>query len=203
MMVFNMARETIVIATQGPGGLDDLVSPVFARASTFTIVEAINGEIKNVRVEQNPAVMAPSGAGIQVAQLVAGFGANVVIAGGVGPNAHQALASLGIRIISGISGVPVRKVLDDYFSGRLSSTMPGPMPPLPSTPRQPSAPYPPVSYPPIAPPLPPQVQTPYTFGFPSKDFELKMLESMKRFLEEQLKLINDRIKELKESSKKE
>ncbi len=89
----------IAVATNN-GGLEDTVSPVFARAPTFTIVDVENGEIRNVRVMQNPAAMAGGGAGIQASQILINEGVQAVIAGNFGPNSSGILAQAGIAMIS-------------------------------------------------------------------------------------------------------
>jgi predicted Fe-Mo cluster-binding NifX family protein len=89
----------IAVAT-GAGGLDDVVSTVFARATTFTIVDVENGEIKNTKVMQNPAAAAGGGAGIQAAQILVNEGVSAVIAGNFGPNASGLLAQTGVAMIS-------------------------------------------------------------------------------------------------------
>lgn len=183
-----MTKERIAAATQGPGGLDDYISPVFGRCPTYTIVDVEDKEIKNVSVQQNPAIMSPVGAGIQAAQMIANLGANVVVAGNFGPNAFTALTSLGIKVIAGAIGMKVRDAVKQYLEGKLqpitAPTAPMHMGIVPPTrpPTVPSAPGMPIT--------PFRPQTP-------KDIEVQMLENQKRFIEEQLKTIEERIKELK------
>jgi predicted Fe-Mo cluster-binding NifX family protein len=45
----------IAIPTKRNGGLKDVVSDVFGRANTFTILDIEKGAIKNVKVLENPA----------------------------------------------------------------------------------------------------------------------------------------------------
>ena len=118
------------------GGLDDAVSPVFARAPTFTIADIENGEIKNVRVVQNPAAAAGGGAGIQAAQILINEGVQAAIAGNFGPNSSGILAQAGVAMISS----PGTKVEDAVKSAEKG----GPQsPPQPGTaPTVPPAPYP-------------------------------------------------------------
>ena len=82
------------------GGLDDQISMVFGRCPTFTFVDVEEKEIKNVDVVPNEFAEAAGGAGIQAAQLVAGKGANVMIAGNYGPNAFPILNPAGVQVIS-------------------------------------------------------------------------------------------------------
>ena len=100
---------------------DTLDAPVdlrFGRTSNFIIVDSETMEFDAV---PNKAVGAMSGAGIQAAQTIASKGVNVVITGNVGPNAFQALASAGIKIVVGAYGT-VREVIEKYKRGELTET---------------------------------------------------------------------------------
>ncbi len=102
----------IAIPTE-KGGLDDVVASRFGRAPTFTIVELDeNGEIKSVRVIQNPGYASGSGAGVKAAQAVADAGARYYIGPSPGPNAYAALQHLGIKILGTVVGVPVKEAID-------------------------------------------------------------------------------------------
>ncbi len=161
----------IVVATQGKGGLEDQVSPVFGRAPTFTIVEVENEKIGKVEVKPNPSASAFGGAGIQAAQFIANQGAKVVIAGNFGPNASMVLNQAGIEVF--ISVGKVREAVEDYLKS--SKTMQATQ----------------------AIPAVPRVQE----FKPSKldiEFEKKMLELQKQMIEEEIKYLEAKIKELQE-----
>ncbi|MGQ4913820.1 MAG: NifB/NifX family molybdenum-iron cluster-binding protein [Candidatus Asgardarchaeia archaeon] len=181
-----MVVERIAFATQGSGGLDDIVSPVFGRCPTFTIVEIEDGQIKNVTVQQNPAMNAIGGAGIQAAQIIASLGATAVVAGSFGPNATNALMSLGIRTIPGVAGITVRDAVNQYISGQLGA--PTGMPPQPIY----SSAMPPVSYPSTYPSTAP-VSGPTL----DKETEIRILKLQKEMIEKQIELIKKRLEELK------
>jgi len=95
--------------------LDASVDPRFGRAPHFIIVDS---ETLAFEAVSNTAAGAMSGAGIQAAQTIASKGVSVVITGNVGPNAFQALASTGIKIVVGASGT-VRGVIEKYKRGEL------------------------------------------------------------------------------------
>ncbi|MCD6402993.1 MAG: hypothetical protein J7K98_01535 [Candidatus Aenigmarchaeota archaeon] len=166
----------ILVATQGPGGLDDVVSAVFGRAPSFTIVEVEGKQIKNVETLTNPAANAFGGAGIQAAQLAVEKGVNVVITGNMGPNASMVLQQSGIQIVTDFVGMKVKDAIDAFLqkgfssSQQLSTTQPMPVPTVP-----------------------------YQVGEKSKldlEFEKRMLELQKQMIEEQIKYIEKKIKEL-------
>ena len=51
-----MVKRKIAVATEGKKGLEDVVSNVFGRAKTFTIVDADDEKIISVSVVENPAL---------------------------------------------------------------------------------------------------------------------------------------------------
>jgi predicted Fe-Mo cluster-binding NifX family protein len=107
-----------ICVTAAGNTLDAPVDPRVGRASYFLIVDS---ETMAFEAVSNAATGAMSGAGIQAAQTIASKGANVLITGNVGPNAFQALASAGIKIVVGASGT-VREVIEKYKRGELKGT---------------------------------------------------------------------------------
>jgi predicted Fe-Mo cluster-binding NifX family protein len=115
----------LALSSMGPD-LDAEVDPRLGRCQYFLIVDTESMEFEAV---ENPASMAPGGAGIQAAQLIAEKGAEAVITGNCGPNAFQVLSSAGIPVFVGASG-RVRDAVEAYKQGKLSpiaaaSTGPG------------------------------------------------------------------------------
>lgn len=93
-------KLVVAIASQDDKGLDSLVSPIFARAPFFTIVEIENKEVKRSDVIPNQFSYYGGGAGMAVAQWLVSLGINAVIAGNFGPNSIGILEQMGIRTIS-------------------------------------------------------------------------------------------------------
>lgn len=81
----------IAVATNGKEGLEDAVSQVFGRASTFTLVDIESGEIQKVKVIENPAVTYEHGAGPIVVKTMVDSEVNMVIAPEFGPGASALL----------------------------------------------------------------------------------------------------------------
>jgi len=103
-------RHRIVVATQGPRGLDDIVSPMFARAPFFTLIDVEDGEIKNVETIENRFSMMPGGAGMAVAEYMKELNAEIVVAGSFGPNSSNILQGMGIKILT-MPPAQVREVM--------------------------------------------------------------------------------------------
>lgn len=110
----------IAISSQTPDGLNSITDMRFGRCPFFTVVEVEGNNIRNVEVIENAALGAFGGAGIQAAQSIANKGVKAIIAGNYGPNAFNALGSLGIEIFTGPAGVTVKEAVEQYISGRLT-----------------------------------------------------------------------------------
>ena len=98
--------------------LDAQVDPRFGRCPYFVIVDS---ETLQFEAIPNVASGAMSGAGIQAAQTMASKGVKVLITGNDGPNAFQALAAAGIKVVVGASGT-IRQVIEKYKRGELRET---------------------------------------------------------------------------------
>jgi len=113
------ASLKVAVASQGQGGLNDMVSPMFGRCPTFTIVEIENGEIKGVNVVPNQAAYAMQGAGIAAVQALANMGVNAILAGSFGPNAFAVCSQAGIQMIQVQPGTRVEDAVQSFISGKL------------------------------------------------------------------------------------
>ena len=105
-----------IMAATTKGGLDDLVSEVFGRCATFTMVEVEGKDIKGADVVPNQFAGGTGGVGIQVAQMAVKEKVRAVLAGRFGPNATEVLARSGIEMVP-MAGVPVRQAVEKFLSG--------------------------------------------------------------------------------------
>ena len=121
-----------MMAATTKGGLDDLVSEVFGRCATFTMVDVEGKDIKGANVVPNQFAGGTGGVGIQVAQMAVKEKVRAVLAGRFGPNASEVLAQAGIDMVP-MAGVPVRQAVEKYLSrealaptGNPTAKLPGP-----------------------------------------------------------------------------
>jgi predicted Fe-Mo cluster-binding NifX family protein len=105
-----------VVVTATGGDLDAEVDPRFGRAPYFVAVETDDMSFEAV---ENAAVDASGGAGIQAAQTVADMGAQAVLTGNCGPNAHRTLSAAGVKVMVGAAGT-VREAVERYQKGEFA-----------------------------------------------------------------------------------
>jgi predicted Fe-Mo cluster-binding NifX family protein len=94
------------------------VDPRFGRCQYFIIIDTESGKSEAV---VNAAQSAGGGAGIQAAKTVADHGADTVLTGNVGPNAHRALQAAEITVITGAEGT-VSDALKVFNDGKYEAT---------------------------------------------------------------------------------
>ena len=81
----------------------------------FVVVDVDSMQVQNI---PNTAAAQGSGAGIAAARLVADAGADAVVAGNLGPNAHQALSAGGLALYI-FPGGTVRRAVEAFKAGTL------------------------------------------------------------------------------------
>ena len=104
-----MKKSRIAVATKGHEGLEDVVSEVFGRANAFTIIDAEEGEIKGVKILENPAISYKYGAGPIVVKMLIDAGVNMVLATELGPGASALLEQHDVATIAVKPGTSVKK----------------------------------------------------------------------------------------------
>jgi len=116
-----MKMVKIAFASEENRGLDSRLSHHFGRCPYYVFVEIEDGEIINVETKENPYFSnhVPGA----VPQFIASEGANIIIAGGMGPRALELFRRLNVQPITGAIG-KVREALTDYLSGRMRGAEP-------------------------------------------------------------------------------
>jgi len=102
----------LAVPTKGSRGMRDVVSDVFARAATFTIIDVVDGKVEEVRVEENAASGLEQGAGPVVARTLKEGGIDAVIAGELGPGATTLLEMGGIKVVRVSPGLRISKAVE-------------------------------------------------------------------------------------------
>jgi len=116
-------QQLVAIAAEDDRGLVGQVSGHFGRCPFFVLVTAQGENVTTSDVVTNPhfAAHVPG----VVPQFIHGLGANVIIAGGMGPRAIDMFHGFGIDVATGSTG-EVETVLRAYLSGEHRGVMPCP-----------------------------------------------------------------------------
>ena len=109
------AKSTVRIAlpTRGDKGLEDVVSDVFGRARTFTILDILKDSVINVEVIQNPAAGYKHGAGPIAVKKLAEMNVGFVAAKELGVGASTLLEMNKIRQIVVKANIPVKQAIQN------------------------------------------------------------------------------------------
>jgi predicted Fe-Mo cluster-binding NifX family protein len=94
------------------------MDPRFGRAAGFIIYDTDSRTFD--AVDNRQVVNSAHGAGIQATEAIVRLGANCVVTGHCGPNAHRALTAAGIRIYT-TQAPTVAEALEAYRAGALST----------------------------------------------------------------------------------
>jgi predicted Fe-Mo cluster-binding NifX family protein len=107
----SLGKPRVAIPTKGQGGLEDVVSDVFGRAKTFTVIDIEDSVIKNVKVLKNQALSYLHGAGPIVVKMLIDSGVNVVLSGELGPGASALLEQQNVMMIAVKPGITVSEAI--------------------------------------------------------------------------------------------
>jgi predicted Fe-Mo cluster-binding NifX family protein len=107
-----MKNYRIAVSTKGKDGLEDVVSDVFGKANTFTIVDVINEKMDLVKVIENPAKSYTHGSGPIVVKMLIGVGVELVLAYQLGLGAQGLLKQNNIEHISVMPKTKVREAVE-------------------------------------------------------------------------------------------
>jgi Mrp family chromosome partitioning ATPase/predicted Fe-Mo cluster-binding NifX family protein len=114
-------HKTVAVAAEDDGGLDGHVSAHFGRCPYYVLAEVNGTEVIETRIQANPHFESHR-PGI-LPQYIHGLGADVILAGGMGPKAVDLFHSFGIEVATGALG-KVGGALDSYLRGDLQGIVP-------------------------------------------------------------------------------
>jgi predicted Fe-Mo cluster-binding NifX family protein len=97
--------------------LDAQVDPAFGRCPYLLVVETDDLSFQTIDTSSRGH---GQGAGIETARQVADHGAQCVLTGNCGPNAHQTLTAAGIDVITDCDGT-IRDVIEQFKAGQLTA----------------------------------------------------------------------------------
>lgn len=107
----------IAVPTKGTRGMSDEVSEVFAKAPTFTFVDVVDGEVNEVRVEENAALHLTQGVGPVVMKILKDKGIEVILACEVGPGAKTLMDMSNIGLLKVEPGTKVSEAVERALRG--------------------------------------------------------------------------------------
>jgi predicted Fe-Mo cluster-binding NifX family protein len=108
----------VAIPTIGNRKLTNRVADTFSRAPTFTIITLEEGEIKNVKVIENPGSTLEKGAGPFAARTLKDHQIDVLISGEIGPGAKNILEVFNIEIHEAQIGKKVKETIEGWKKTR-------------------------------------------------------------------------------------
>ena len=114
-------RKHIAIAAEDDKGFDGQVSHHFGRCPFYFLVEVEGDQIMESKVAQNPFYGNHQPG--QMPVFIRDLGANVILAGGMGPRAIDLFMNYEIEVATGAVG-NVRNVLDAYLRGDIKGIVP-------------------------------------------------------------------------------
>ncbi len=113
--------QTVAVASEDERGLSAEVAMHFGRCPFYTLVEVEDGEIGRAKTIQNPHYEHHQ-PGV-MPRFIHGLGAQVILAGGMGPRAIQMFQGFGVDVVTGAVG-SVDKVVEAYLSGKINGIVP-------------------------------------------------------------------------------
>lgn len=116
-----MGALRVAVATKGNNGLEDVVSDVFGRTKTFTIVDLEDDKIKSDSILENPGASYKYGAGPIVAKMLVDNGVNLVLAYVLGCGAEGLLKQHEIKHVSIKPNIKVETAIRELIRKRSMS----------------------------------------------------------------------------------
>jgi len=118
-----MKDGRIAIPSNGNGGLEGTRSGHFGHCDVFTLVDVVDGKIKEVTVAQNPEHK--EGGCLVPVNILADLKVNALIVGGMGMRPLIGFKNVGIDVWVGSNYAEVGPVVEDFLAGKLSIMEPG------------------------------------------------------------------------------
>jgi predicted Fe-Mo cluster-binding NifX family protein len=114
-------KKIVAVASEDDRGLSAEVAMHFGRCPFYTLVEVEEGRTLTSRTVPNPH-FGQHQPGV-MPRFIHGLGAQVILAGGMGPRALQLFQGFGMDVVTGAIG-RVDKVVEAYLNGSISGIVP-------------------------------------------------------------------------------
>ena len=111
----SLSEIRLAIPTREGKGIEDVVSDVFGRAKTFTIVDIEGKEVKKVEVIQNTAASYKHGAGPIAVKTLIDMKVNTVVAGEFGPGVSTLLEQFNMDKVEVKRGTRVAEAIQQFL----------------------------------------------------------------------------------------
>jgi predicted Fe-Mo cluster-binding NifX family protein len=91
--------KRIAVASEGPGGLEDVVASTYGKCVSFTIIDVEGRSVVDVKIQPNIYAGRSVGVGPLVSEMLHKLNVGLAIAGEFGPGALQVLQEIGIKAV--------------------------------------------------------------------------------------------------------
>jgi len=110
-------NTVVALPSENPGGLEANLSAHFGHCDVYTLVTLEDDQIKEVSLL--PGVPHVQGGCMAPVQHLAGHGAKVLIAGGMGMRPLMGFNQVGIKVYHGGGARAVKEAVEAFVQGRL------------------------------------------------------------------------------------
>jgi predicted Fe-Mo cluster-binding NifX family protein len=107
--------KRIAVASEGSGGLEDVVASTYGKCASFTIIDVEHGSVGDVKIQPNVYASRSVGVGPLVSEMLHKLNVDLAIAGEFGPGALQVLQEVGIKTVVKPPGTAVRDAIREYL----------------------------------------------------------------------------------------
>ena len=107
--------KRIAVASEGSGGLEDVVASTYGKCVSFTIIDVEDGSVGDVKIPPNVYASRSVGVGPLVSEMLHKLNVGLAIAGEFGPGALRVLEEVGIKTVVKPYGTAVRDAIREYL----------------------------------------------------------------------------------------
>jgi predicted Fe-Mo cluster-binding NifX family protein len=107
--------KRIAVASEGSGGLEDVVASTYGKCVSFTIIDVEHGSVGDVRIQPNVYANRSVGVGPLVSEMLHKLNVGLAIGGEFGPGALRVLQEVGIKTVVKPPRTTVRDAIREYL----------------------------------------------------------------------------------------